>query len=184
MVGTARRPSWGRGRDIALRCPRRRAQRQATETNRPKPARLLPRAFRPVGRGRRSAASLPASLPFQALRCPSWFVVGTSRCDVPVAERSVRRRKQTAQKPARCLPRAFRPVGRGRRSAASLPRSQGIPHLKKCCILASNPCFYQHFSISAFRFSFKNPCKTGLPGEFWTSDFGLWTALQKMFKKN
>ncbi len=42
------------GRDSALRCPRRRAQRQATEKTDD-----LPRSFRPAGRGRRSAASLP-----------------------------------------------------------------------------------------------------------------------------
>ena len=42
-----------RGRDSALRCPRRRAQRQATETGH------LWHSLRPAGRGRRSAASLP-----------------------------------------------------------------------------------------------------------------------------
>ena len=45
-----------------------------------------------------------------------------SRCGVPVAERSVRRRKRIAG--TRGWPRSFRPTlrsGRGRRSAASLP---------------------------------------------------------------
>src|SRR5450631_1012827 len=48
------------GRDSALRSPRRRAERQTTENTG-----LLPCSFRPAGRGRRSAASLPTA----------WFVI-------------------------------------------------------------------------------------------------------------
>jgi hypothetical protein len=47
--------------------------------------------------------------------------VGTSRCDVPLAERSVRRGNESAK--VRASSSVFRPLerGRGHRSAMSLP---------------------------------------------------------------
>jgi DNA uptake protein ComE-like DNA-binding protein len=48
-----------RGRDIALRCPRRRAQRQATETNGCNCANVLSICCAATRRGRRGAPSLP-----------------------------------------------------------------------------------------------------------------------------
>ena len=69
----------------ALRCPRRRAQHQATETTDD-----LPGSFRPAGRGRRSATSA-TNCKICRSQLSRW---GQARCAVPVAERSIRRRKQ------------------------------------------------------------------------------------------
>jgi len=58
--------------------------------------------------------------------------VGTARCAVRVAERSVRRRSRKTK--ARGLPRSFRPRcadGRGHRSAMSLPKNKNRPNGSK-----------------------------------------------------
>ena len=64
--------------------------------------------------------------------CAVRFLVGMARCAVPVAERSVRRRNWNRAKP-QVFKTPFRPVGRRRRSAASLPSRLRRPYHNLIC---------------------------------------------------
>jgi hypothetical protein len=76
-----------------------------------------------------------AAWPRHAFALEKPKLAGTSRCDVPVAERSVRRRNRVAEECA-FSPHAFRPDGRGLRSAASLPLKMKKPAGKsRACFL-------------------------------------------------
>jgi hypothetical protein len=95
------------GRDGALRRPRRRAKRQATEPNHARRTthHIRPPAGPQVGtarcavpvaeRKRQATEPIHARRTTPHLRPPAGPQVGTARCAVPVAERSARRRNRS-----------------------------------------------------------------------------------------